>query len=98
MEYRETMRAKQSPDVYAGPECDQHLPQWVGSAVGDKDVDGEIGPALQLEASTFPPGTIVTIKEPVCPHCRSVPMRDGSDRWSCDRDFDWRAWAEETFS
>lgn len=39
MEYRETMRAKQSPDVYAGPDFDQHLPQWVGSADGDKDGD-----------------------------------------------------------
>lgn len=95
--YRETMRAKQAPDVYAGKGCDQHRPRWVGCAEGDKDGDGDIGATVKLAAVTFPPGTVLIIKEPTCPNCGSVPSHaDG--RWQCDCDFDWRAWASVQFS
>lgn len=102
MDYRETMRAEQAPDIYDGPDCDQHRPQWVGSADGDKDGDGPIGETIELAANTFPPGTKVTISEPSCPHCEEGPTfsADGDlpGKWKCGCDFDWRAWAEEQYS
>lgn len=93
---RETMCAVQAPDVYAGENCDQHRPRWVGSGEGDKDGDTEIGGTLSLAASTFPPGTIVTVAEPECPHCHMVPSQRG-DGWQCECDFDWRAFTEDHF-
>lgn len=102
MRYRETMRATQAPDVYAGASCGEHEDRWVGSAEGDKDGDGPIGPLIELAANTFPPGTIVKVEEPECPRCGSVPAggppRGGHRKWECDCAFDWKAWAEEQFS
>lgn len=97
-EYRETMRARQAPYVYAGKKCDQHRPRWVGCAEGDKDGDGDIGATIKLAAKTFPPGTVMRIEEPLCPKCRSVPYDMGNGRWECDCDFDWREWASCEFS
>ena len=91
------MRAIQAPDVYAGEACDQHAAQWVGSADGDKDGDGPIGETLNLAAVTFPPGTVVTVAEPECPQCNIIPSWVG-DRWECECDLDWRAFAEDQFS
>lgn len=102
MEFRETMRAQQAPDVYDGPECNQHRPRWIGAAEGDKDGDGPIGETLELAAKTFPPGTKVSVSEPVCPRCHEVPalmnLPGQSGQWECGCDFDWKNWAEEEFS
>lgn len=97
MEYRETMRAVQAPDIYDGPNCDRHRPRWSGSAEGDMDGEGPIGPTLKLAAKTFPPGTKVTIEEPVCPECHMVPTRWPRRGWKCECDFDWKSWAEDEF-
>ncbi|KRS15634.1 hypothetical protein [Roseovarius indicus] len=96
---RETMRVVQAPNVYAGETCDQHEPRWIGSAEGDKDGAGPVGleDALMLSATTFPPGTIVTIHEPECPQCHTVPTWMGG-RWECECDLDWRGFAEDHFS
>lgn len=96
---RETMRATQAPDVYGGKNCDQHEPRWIGSADGDKDGDGPVGVegVLKLDATTFPPGTKVTVHEPECPQCHTVPSWTGN-RWECECNFDWHAFAENRFA
>lgn len=100
MKYRETMRAEHAPDVYGGPACDQHLPRWVGSAEGDRDGPGPIGEELVFDAKVFPPGTLVKVFEPVCPHCHEVPvlMPELSSGWKCGCDFNWKDWADDRFS
>lgn len=100
MKLHETMRATMSPDVYDGPNCDQHLPQWIGSAEGDMDGDGPVGVdgALSLSAHTFPPGTVVTVQEPRCPECDEIPSPGQSGNWECGCAFDWHEWASEEFS
>jgi len=106
MERRETMRARQEPDVYDGPECDEHRSQWNGSSALDKDGSGIIGDMLELRAETFPPGTQVIVREPVCPDCGSVPQGIFHDnelkpldrpKWECECDFDWHEWAAKEF-
>lgn len=101
------MRATQAPDIYHGPNCNQHRPRWVGSAEGDKDGDTSLGDTLALASRNFPPGTKVTVSEPQCPQCGEVPadfgdLPDGKGgwliHWRCGCDFDWNAWAEEQFS
>lgn len=69
--YRATQWATMKPDVYGGPKCDQIVPRWHVYAEGDKDSDYIRG-ALKLDGRTFPPGTKVTIQEPVCPDCGDV--------------------------
>ncbi|WP_029066529.1 hypothetical protein [Labrenzia sp. DG1229] len=102
MEFRETQSAVQAPDIYDGPKCDQHRPQWTGSAEGDQDGPEPIGETIELAANTFPPGTRVTIEEPECPECGMVPTHMNkpgqSGNWECDCDFDWKNWADEQFS
>ncbi|MET3601016.1 hypothetical protein [Martelella mangrovi] len=102
MEFRETMWAQQAPDIYTGPNCDQHRPRWVVSAEGDMDGKSPIGETLDLSAKTFPPGTKVTVQEPECPRCHEVPslmdMPGQSGQWECGCDFDWKGWADEQFS
>ena len=109
MEFREIMRAEQSPDVYDGPTCDGIRPRWIGSADGDKDGPGEVGRdgSVSLAARTFPPGTKLTICAPVCPHCHEIPhdmgdLPDGKGgwftKWSCGCDFDWREFTLDQYS
>lgn len=99
MKRRETMHAVQAPDVYAGDGCDEHEAQWSGCAAGDKDGEGVIGKTISLNADTFPPGTRISISEPVCPICEAVPSRSRvSDNWSCECDFNWRDFAADHFS
>jgi hypothetical protein len=99
MEYRETMEAMQKPDVFDGPNHDQHRPQWVGETEGGRDGSEAIEGNIELAPHTFPPGTKVSICEPVCPDCDEVPTLSGqSGEWKCGCDFDWKQWAEEQFS
>lgn len=95
--YNETMRARQIPDIYDGPNCDQHRPRWWGSADGDRDGDDEIGDDIELAAKTFPPGTKVIVMEPSCNKCGEVPTQIENE-WKCGCDFNWKDWAEEEFS
>lgn len=105
-----TMEATLSPDCYGGKSCAQIEPRWYGYCQGDKD--GDYSKDIALASDTFPPGTRVTIQEPVCPKCCEVPTRsretetfqteDGDQvteyRWSCGCDFSWRDFALDHYS
>ena len=108
MDLHRTMHAQQAPDVYAGKSCEGIAPRWIGSAEGDKDGPGEVGTdgVISLSARTFPPGTIVEVREPMCPQCGEVPhdagdLPDGHGgwftHWKCGCDFDWRKFALDTY-
>lgn len=98
IKYREIMRAEQSPDVYDGPNCDQHRARWVGSAEGDMDGDGEISDTIALSAATFPPGTRVAISVPLCPDCGESADVANDQTEKCECGFDWKAWANDRYS
>lgn len=104
LERRETMRAEMAPDVNSGPNCDDHDPRWIGSADGDMDGPGEVGIGgnITLSAMIFPPGTTITVSEPVCPNCGTVPhlMSTWPEQqvWECECDFDWRAFATDRYA
>jgi len=89
------------PDTYAGKNADKHRPEWWATVEGCRGVVDRPD-VLQLAANTFPPGTVITVFEPQCPHCRSVATLmanpAGDDRWECDCDFDWKAWAEQEYA
>ena len=98
LEYEETDRARMEPDVYDGPECDQHRPRWIVSV--PKEGDEDIGDVLELSAKTFPPGTRVIIEEPICPKCGEIYENCMVRGYGYDNecDFDWKNWAEEQYS
>ncbi|UWS09851.1 hypothetical protein K4K98_11030 [Phaeobacter inhibens] len=104
MTRRETMRAEMVPDVYADQNCDQHEPRWMGSTEGDIDSGGDVGidGVILLDAKIFPPGTKITVSEPECPDCGTVPTLQSTHPaeqiWQCECDHDWRAWANTEFS
>lgn len=100
----ETMWAEMKPDVYGGENCDEILPRWHCYAAGDKDSDYQAEP-LTLDARTFPPGTKITISEPLCPSCGEFrepkyptpkigPVYGGV----CRCGFDWDAWVLDNYS
>lgn len=95
MEFRETMWAEMSPDMYAGPNCDQMLPRWYAAAAGGKgDGDRSTRP-LELAPEHFPPGTRVLVLEPLCPKCSQVPELC---KWDVSCDFDWDAWTADKYA
>lgn len=101
---RETMWAEQRPDCYGGGSCDQVEPQWRCYADGDMDADHTKEPLI-LDAKTFPPGTKVTVSEPVCPERSSLrevvfPTPDSGPQFKskCGCGFDWRAWVLDQYS
>jgi hypothetical protein len=101
---RETMRAEMKPDLYAGLGCDEVAPRWWTYADGDKDGDFEHKP-LALAAGLFPPGTTISIQEPVCPKCeetREPNYKDGKYlpgfKAKCRCGFDWDTWTGAQFS
>lgn len=92
------------PDCYGGETCDQIEPRWRCYASGDKDSDHQSEP-LSLDPSQFPPGTKITVSEPVCPKCDEVrspkypPAEDGPMfAAKCDCGFDWEAWTLNEYS
>lgn len=92
LNYVEIMRAEQKPDVYAGPNCDEHKARWWIHA--DGDMDSEHVDRFALSAADFPPGTKVVVTVPCCPLC-------GSNAELCvDSDccFDWKEWANGRYS
>jgi hypothetical protein len=104
---RETMHAEMTPDVYAGPTCDQQQPRWHGYCEGDKESESFTDP-IALDCKHYPPGTIVTVALPCCPQCGTPRQEDGPMRpddgaptkWQakCDCGFDWDKWVLEVYS
>ena len=98
--YRETMWAEMKPDLYDGENCDQLLPEWDAYADGDKE--GDRIDIIEFAAKTFPPGTKVTISEPLCPNCREtrsyddISLKSFADK--CDCGFDWKTWVEKLYA
>jgi len=101
LDRKEVQWAELRLDMYDGPNCDQKRPEWHGYAVGDKDGHSVSGNII-LNPKTFPPGTRVSIEEPICPKCRE-PRHFADINFSafidkCDCGFDWQAWEEGEFS
>lgn len=48
---------------------------------------------IELSADTFPPGTTVTVKIPLCPEC----TEDGSNEL-VRAGFDWKEWTLNEYS
>ena len=91
MQYKTTMTAVMEPDVYSSNPME---PQWRCSC--DGDMGDEVGLRLiELAASTFPAGTMVEIRVPLCPDCG---MESSHTIENCECGFDWSAWAEHNFS
>jgi len=100
----ETMTATMKPDMYDGPECDQMEPRWWTYCSGDKEGGFEHEP-LTLDAKMFPPGTVVTVQEPVCPKCEETREPNYSKGKylpgfvpKCRCGFDWESWVANEFS
>jgi hypothetical protein len=101
---RETTWFTMKPDMYGGPKCDQMEPRWWGYADGDKEGDFQHEP-LSLDARFYPPGTKITIEEPICPKCeesREPNYEDGKYLPGfvpkCRCGFDWDIWVGNEFS
>ena len=98
---RATMWAEMRPNCYGGKTCDQIEPVWHCYADGDKDSD-DIHKPLELDPRTFPPGTKVTIEEPLCPDCQELRHLKSSDppafEDKCDCGFDWVAWTLDQYA
>jgi hypothetical protein len=100
----ETQWAEMSPDIYAGQNCDQVKARFRVWAEGDRGGD-EYEDRLGLSPNTFPPGTLITIAEPVCPLCDEprdpvfpIPRRGPLYKGPCRCGFDWDAWVQENYS
>ena len=98
LKYREVMWAEQAPDVYDGPNCDQHRPDWRTNEDGSGEVDTGGQDILELAASTFPAGTKVVISVPLCPTCGDSADLGHHMGGKCDCGFDWKAWANDEYS
>lgn len=94
MQYEIIGRAEMKPDVYDGPGCDQHKPQWWAHFHGDMDSDHSPD-LIQLDPKHFPPGTKVTITCPCCPNC-GLPADHQTPVCGCG--FDWREWASNEYA
>lgn len=101
---RETMHAEMKPDVYDGPNCDQVRPRWWTYADGDKEGGFEHEP-LTLDARLHPPGTRISVMEPVCPNCDETresiippPATGPCFKSKCRCGFDWDNWTGEQYS
>ena len=96
--WREIMWAEQTPDVYDGPDCDQHRPLWLVSAEGDKDSPSPQSEPLELKAEHFPAGTKVVVSVPGCPNCDEGAGSGHDVGADCECGFSWRRWTGEQFS
>lgn len=102
---RESMWAEMAPDLYSGENCDEQRPQWRCLDVGGKGDSDELE-TLKLAANTFPPGTIVSVTEPVCPECGNArepnfPINHETGPTfvsKCDCGFDWDRWVGEEYA
>lgn len=99
LEYLEVMWAEQKPDVYSGPNCDEHRPDWYGGALGDKGGSEGGMDVVELKAEHFPAGTKIVISVPLCPECGdSADLGHFSKDQKCDCGFDWKKWADGEYS
>ena len=89
MKYSVIMTAERRDDVYAGPLCQDHEPQWWVHAHGDKSDEVSQAPII-FDCKLFPAGTLITVEIPVCPLCEC-------DVQMCDCGYDWKTWAEQTY-
>lgn len=104
IKHQETMWAEMKPDVYGGKNCDKIIPRWETHA--DGDMESDTTETVTLSARTFPPGTKITISEPLCPDCgipripafptnkRNQPVFSGP----CECGFDWDKWVLDQYS
>ena len=96
IKFGELYRFRQEPNVYDGKNLDQHKPRWI---IGmPKEGDESIGNEIVLKADTFPMGTEVIVKEPLCPKCEEIYENClvRGNVYSCE--FDWENCAEELYS
>lgn len=103
MSYTLAQSAEMKPDMYGGKSCDKLVPSWTASAIGEENE--KVGALLTLSARTFPPGTLVIVREPVCPECGArrepkfpVPKRAPIYGGPCECGFDWDQWVSEQYS
>jgi hypothetical protein len=101
---QETIRFHMDPDMYGGPECDQMVPRWHCYGVGDKDADHQHEP-ITLDARRFPPGTRISVKEPMCPQCEETrspkypePATGPVFGDKCRCGFDWANWTANQYA
>jgi hypothetical protein len=92
-EFQEVIWGEMSPDVYAGPSCNEVEPRWHLFCEGDMDSD--FSEDFALSAKHFPPGTKVSVQQPCCPDCGEIAELCAADD-CCE--FDWKAWALSKFS
>ena len=92
------------PDCYDGESCDKLRPRWMTSyPKHGKEEDGEVL-KLEIDASSMPPGSRVTIEVPVCPKCGDpadikVDCLEKHKEWpDCDCGFSWNEWAKNNFT
>ncbi len=86
---------ERSADCYAGESCDEKRPMWKMFAAGDMDYD-ETTENIVLDCTTFPPGTKITIEEPMCPKCEEVYGNCLTEHGrTCD--FDWDEWTDNLY-
>lgn len=101
MDLVETMTAVAEPDVYGGVNFDELIPRWHLWAEGDKDSEYSHEP-LKLFPSTFPPGTKISISEPLCPNCEQHREPKTTDPLTyegpCHCGFDWDGWVQDEYS
>lgn len=100
----ETQRAEMSPDLYAGASCDKVKPRWSCHADGDMGGD-DYENVLRIDARSFPPGTLISIQEPLCPECDelrepSMPLGAKHPIYAplCRCGFNWDTWRDEQYS
>lgn len=97
-----TMWADHKPNCYGGESCDQIVPQWELHVVDERG--GDVEKSVTLDAKHFPPGTRITIEEPLCPECKSPReiSRVENDTHvyedECNCGFDWQSWTLSQFS
>lgn len=83
-----------APDIYAGKNGDEIRPRWVADV--EKEGKTEIDGCIELDPSTFPPGTKILIQVPLCPTCQlDADCSNGGG--ICDCGFDWNRWTEEQY-
>ena len=88
LRYREIAWATRTVDYYI--EDEQETAMWESYFDGDKE-GGTDKDDIVLKASTFPPGTKITISMPECPKCENTQEM-------CTCGFDWKAWASGKWS
>ncbi len=85
LEYHEMAWAERTIDFYGGDDGDQEVPAWHSAWEGDMDSEASTE-VMQLDPSTFPPGTKIIIKAPVCPSCEEHRY-DNSSHCHCGHDW-----------